>query len=117
MSVHELGLSEAIVDAVERRAAGRRVAAVRVRVGSAHAMDDRALGEAFRLAAAGTVAEGAEIEIVLDPLRVRCNACGNEVDGGDARLLVACRRCGGVDVEVRGGDDVTLESVGLVGSG
>jgi Zn finger protein HypA/HybF involved in hydrogenase expression len=63
--VHELGLCTDVVEAVERRAAGRRVARVRVRVGEAHAVEPEAFEQSFAIAAAGSVAEGAWAELVL----------------------------------------------------
>jgi hydrogenase nickel incorporation protein HypA/HybF len=62
--MHEFGLCEGILDAVERRAAGREVAGVRVRVGEALRVAEPALDQAFTLASEGTVAEGAQIEMV-----------------------------------------------------
>ena len=62
--MHEMGLCEAILDAVERRAAGRRVLAVRVRAGDDLRVAEPALAQAFMLISDGTVAEGASIEMV-----------------------------------------------------
>jgi hydrogenase nickel incorporation protein HypA/HybF len=62
--MHEFGLCEGILDAVERRAAGREVAGVKVRVGQALRVVEPALDQAFLLASEGTLAEGAEIEMV-----------------------------------------------------
>lgn len=62
--MHEMGLCEGIIDAVERRAAGRRVTAVRVRAGELLMVAEPALEQAFALLAEGTVAEGARVELV-----------------------------------------------------
>jgi hydrogenase nickel incorporation protein HypA/HybF len=62
--MHEVGLCEAIMDAVERRAAGRRVLAVKVRAGDDLMVAEPALDQAFMLLSEGTVAEGARIEMV-----------------------------------------------------
>jgi hydrogenase nickel incorporation protein HypA/HybF len=108
--VHEMGLCDAIVAATLERAAGRPVRRVRVRVGG-HPVDPDVISQGFRLAAAGTVAAGADVELVVEPLLVRCLDCGGQAPARDAMLLVACPRCGGVDVEVRGGDRVVIESI------
>lgn len=65
--MHEFGYCEAILDAVERRAAGRQVARVRVRIGELHAVAEPALAQSFELAAAGSVADGAAIDLVTVP--------------------------------------------------
>jgi Zn finger protein HypA/HybF involved in hydrogenase expression len=62
--VHEIGMCEGILDAVERRAAGRRVTGVKVRIGTDHRVVESALSQSFELVAAGSVADGAAIELV-----------------------------------------------------
>jgi hydrogenase nickel incorporation protein HypA/HybF len=108
--MHEMGLCDALVDAVIRRAGERRVRGVRVRIGG-HPVDPEVIDQGFRLAAAGTVAADAWVEVTVEPLAVRCNGCGRETASGDTRALAACARCGGVDVEATGRDDVVLESI------
>jgi hydrogenase nickel incorporation protein HypA/HybF len=108
--VHELGMCEAILDAVERRAAGRRVARVKVRVGALHRVVEPALDQAFALVSAGTVAAGAAVDLVVVPARARCAACGHEAETGDP--LAACAACGG-EVDLAGGDELVLESIQL----
>jgi hydrogenase nickel incorporation protein HypA/HybF len=65
--MHEVSLGEAILDAVERRAAGRKVVRVKVRVGTDHHVVGPALDQGFMLVSEGTVAEGAVLEIVEVP--------------------------------------------------
>ncbi|WP_052867332.1 hydrogenase maturation nickel metallochaperone HypA [Streptomyces niger] len=62
--MHETGLCEAILHAVERRARGRRVTGVTVRIGRLHAVSGPALTQSFELVSAGSVADGAEIDLV-----------------------------------------------------
>jgi hydrogenase nickel incorporation protein HypA/HybF len=111
--VHELGLCEGILDAVERRAAGRRVTRVRVRVGAQHRVVEPALDQAFALVAQGTVAAGAAVDLVVVPARVRCLDCGHEAEATDA--FAACSACGGVDLELDGGDELILEAIHVKG--
>lgn len=65
--MHEVGLAEGVLDAVERRAAGRRVLGVKLRVGEDHRVVDDAMTQAFEMVAAGSVAEGADLELVPVP--------------------------------------------------
>ncbi|MCW2885929.1 MAG: hydrogenase nickel incorporation protein HypA/HybF [Streptosporangiaceae bacterium] len=65
--MHEIGLCEALLDAVEKRAAGRQVTGVRVRIGTRHRVAEPALTQGFELIAAGSVADGAAIELVTVP--------------------------------------------------
>lgn len=108
--MHELGMCEGIVEAVVRRAGDRPVRAVRVRVGG-HPVDPDVIEQGVRVAAMGTVAEGADIDLMLEPLRVRCRRCREETPVNSAMALAACPACGAVDVEVAGHEDVVLESI------
>lgn len=65
--MHEVSLGEAILDAVERRAAGRKVRRVKVRVGAQHHAVGPALDQGWTLVSEGTVAEGAVLEVVDVP--------------------------------------------------
>ncbi|GIH23243.1 hypothetical protein Aph01nite_15530 [Acrocarpospora phusangensis] len=112
--MHETGLCDAIVQAILHRAEGRRVTSVRVRVGGhvgGHEIDPAVIDQGFRVAAAGTPAQDADVEVVIEPLSVRCRGCSREAPAVDASTLVACPRCGGVDIEVNGGTEVHLEMI------
>lgn len=65
--MHEMGYCEAILHAVEKRAAGRKVTRLKVRIGELHAVAEPALAQSFELAAIGTVADGAVIDLVTVP--------------------------------------------------
>jgi hydrogenase nickel incorporation protein HypA/HybF len=109
--VHEYGLCQSVLDAVENRAAGRRVQRVRVRVGALHRVAEPAFEEAFSAVSNGTVAEDASVDVVLIPVRMRCRACGLEGEADD--MFAVCSGCGSADVDTEGGDDLMLESIEL----
>ncbi len=107
--MHEVGLAEAILEAVEKRAAGRPVARAKVRAGALLRVVEPSMGQAFSLVTEGTIAEGAAIDVVVTPARISCRSCGHQ----DATLdpLALCPSCGGGDVDVTGGDELVLESI------
>ncbi|MDQ6725616.1 MAG: hydrogenase maturation nickel metallochaperone HypA [Actinomycetota bacterium] len=107
--MHELGLCEAIVGAVEKRAGEREVTRVRVHVGRLHHVHPEAFEQSFMMAAAGGVASEAEAELVLLPVRARCGTCAGETEADEVPLV--CPACGGVDMELTGGDELLLESI------
>jgi hydrogenase nickel incorporation protein HypA/HybF len=113
--MHESGLSEAIVEAALRRAAGRRVTGVRVRVGG-HPVDPGVVTQGIQLAAAGTPAENTTVDLVLEPMSMHCRACGGTCPVDDHLAMVACPLCGDVDIDVVGDEEVVLESI-TVGAG
>ena len=111
--MHELGLCEAIVDAVEQRAGDRPVAHITVRVGRLLHVHPEAFDQSFALAAAGGVASDATAELVFLPVRGRCPRCGQEFEAEGVVDVPpsVCPGCGGVDVELTGGDELVLESI------
>ena len=105
--MHEVGMCEGVVAAVERRAGGRRVARVGVRVGAALQVVPEAFQQAFALVAAGGVAEGAETAVTVVPARVRCRRCRTAFTTDDR--VPACPACGDVGVDRDAGDELVLE--------
>lgn len=111
--MHEFGLCEGVLEAVQTRAAGRQVAGIRVRCGVRHAVDPDAMAQAFGLVATGTEADGAAVEVVTVPATVTCGDCGIASETADQ--LAVCPRCGGANVEISGGDELVLESLSYAG--
>lgn len=107
--MHELGLCSSIVNAIERRAGDRSVVHVRVHVGRLHHVHPDAFDQSFAMAAMGTVAEDAAADLVLLPVRARCQVCGNDWEGEEMPL--ACPSCDSVAIELTGGDELVLESI------
>jgi len=107
--MHETGLVEGIVDAVQRRAAGRLVAAVRVRMGVLHRAHQGPMDLAWEMVGAGTIVDGASLELIPVPVTTTCASCG-QVDSGPDRVPY-CSGCGATDVEHAGGDELTLEAI------
>jgi hypothetical protein len=64
LDMHELGLTMNIVAICEEHAAGRKVTRVRLELGTLSAVMADALRFCFDVVAAGTVVEGATLEIV-----------------------------------------------------
>jgi hydrogenase nickel incorporation protein HypA/HybF len=110
--MHELSLAEAIVAIAEEHAAGRRVTRVDVRVGQLRQVVPRALTFAFELVARGTTVDGAELVLEQVPGRGACRSCGehSELPGFPLR----CGACGGLDVEIVGGEELYVDSLDVV---
>jgi hydrogenase nickel incorporation protein HypA/HybF len=107
--MHEWGYCEGILEAVQRRAAGRRVKRVTLRAGVLHRLDQDALQQAFSLCASRTEAEDAILDLVSIPTRWRCRSCEKESEAADVTLV--CSSCGGTEIETSGGDEMILESI------
>ncbi len=108
--MHELSLSGAIVNTVEKHAAGRPVSVVNMRIGALRQVVPDTLDFYFEFVARGTVCEGARLEQELIPARLRCGECEAE---WDIELPVfMCPSCGPAGrIEVAAGDEFRVESI------
>ncbi|MGE2713536.1 hydrogenase maturation nickel metallochaperone HypA [Mycolicibacterium litorale] len=106
--MHEMAITRSVVDAVCDHAAGRRVHRVRVEVGALCAVVPDAMLFCFDLAAEGTVADGARLDLDVRPGLARCRTCGAEFTLPDLILLCPC---GSADVEVLAGRDLRILSM------
>jgi hydrogenase nickel incorporation protein HypA/HybF len=109
--MHELSIADAIVTIAGRHAAGRPVSRVDVRIGHLRQVVPDSLTFAFELITAGTEMEGAQLVIEDVPARVRCSACAAETTLTE--FPAHCSACGGLDVEVSGGDELLVDSLEL----
>jgi hydrogenase nickel incorporation protein HypA/HybF len=107
--MHELSVSSAIVDTVVRHAEGRRVTAVRVRLGRLRQVVPASLAFYFELVSRETVCDGARLEQEVVPAALRCDDCAHawEIDLPDFR----CPQCGSGQVTVVTGEELEVESI------
>ena len=110
--MHELAITQGIVDMIVERTDRARITAVYLRIGKVSGVVPDAVRFCFDLVAAGSPVEGARLEIDEPPGRARCRACRRafDVEG----LVVLCP-CGSADVEVVGGDELLVRAVELAG--
>jgi hydrogenase nickel incorporation protein HypA/HybF len=112
--VHELSVCLALLEQVEGIALeqhAERVERIVLRIGPLSGVDAALLRNAYPLAAAGTLAEGAELCIEDAPVRVRCTRCGEETEASPNRLL--CGACGEYRTRLVSGDEMLLASLEL----
>ena len=109
--VHELAITESVVEAVSERVAGARVGRVVMEVGKLCAVVPDALRFCFELCAEGTSLEGAMLEIIEIPGRATCGHCQTEFDIDN--LLELCA-CGSADLSFQGGDQLRIREVQVI---
>ncbi len=109
--MHELSIAEGIVDVAVRHAGERTVHKVEVRIGHLRQVVPSALEFAFELLCQGTVLEGAVLVIEEVPARGICRACGRETTM--RRFPLQCARCGGLDMELLGGEELLVDALEL----
>lgn len=112
--MHELSVCQALIAEVAAVAASehaREVTEVHVRVGPLSGIESPLLESAFPVAAAGTVARDATLQISEAPVRVACGECGAETAASVANL--ACGSCGNWRTQLVSGDELLLQRVVL----
>jgi hydrogenase nickel incorporation protein HypA/HybF len=110
--MHELSLCQALIDQVISIAREQRVSSVSdiyLRVGPLSGVEGPLLRNAFPIAAAGTVANDANLHLEDAPIRVRCEACGEESDAKTNNLV--CAACGDWRTALISGDELILQRV------
>ena len=107
--MHEFGVCDGIVEAVQCRAAGRPVARVCIQVGILHRVNVDIFRHAFSRAAEGSEAENAALDLVIMPVRVVCRICQAEAESNN--VIIVCPTCNRRDLDITGGDELALESI------
>jgi hydrogenase nickel incorporation protein HypA/HybF len=106
--VHELAVIQGVVDQVTARLGQTRVIEVHLTIGRLSGVVPDALRFCFDLAAAGTILDGAALEIDEPDGRARCRTC--QRDFTVARPILLCP-CGSADVQVISGQEMLIRSV------
>ena len=110
--MHELSICASIADLVPRRAAGRPVGVINVRVGQLRQIVPDTLVYCWGLLCEETSLAGSRIIVETVPARIRCRSCERTADVGDLPVF-ACAGCGGIDVEVVAGEEFLITSLEL----
>ena len=114
--MHELSLAEAVNNTVKElcgRSEGMRVRRVVLKIGHMRQVDPELLSFAFDVVARGTASEGADLSILELPIVFKCHACGKESNSEGTAF--ACALCGGTNVELLSGMELTIDSMEVEG--
>ena len=106
--MHELAITEGLVDAVTERLPGQRVTCVRLEIGALSGVVPDSVRFCFDLVTEGTDLDGALLEISQSPAVCRCRVCGGDFEPDGP--LVMCP-CGSAEVTVLTGQDLKITSV------
>ena len=101
-----------IAGIAERRADGRAVSAIHVRVGQLRQIVPDTLVYCWDLVTCDTTLAGSRLELEIIPARIRCRACGRTAELGDLPVF-ACGGCRGLDTEVIAGEEFLITALDL----
>jgi hydrogenase nickel incorporation protein HypA/HybF len=106
--MHELAVTESIVEGITARVEGARVTRVILEIGTLSGISAESIRFYFDTCALGTPLEGARLEVRDVPGRARCRSCAAEADVRD--LLTSCA-CGAPMVDLISGTQLIVKAV------
>jgi hydrogenase nickel incorporation protein HypA/HybF len=106
--MHELSVTQGIVESVCEAVPEGRVLAVTVEIGKLSGVVADSVRFCFDLCAQGTRLDGARLDIVDVPGRGRCGSCQQEIE--IAELVTRCP-CGNPFLEILRGQELRIRSV------
>lgn len=110
--MHEMSLCEGILQVLEDNAKTQgfeAVKRVRLEIGRFAGVEPDALRFGFDVVMRGSIAEGAELEIIDLPGRAYCFDCGESVEVNDR--LDPCPNCGSSRLNPTGGDEMRIKDL------
>lgn len=110
--MHEMSLAEGVLQLIEDAALKQgfsRVTAVWLEIGQLAGVEPEAMRFCFDAVTRGSVAEGAQLEILATPGSGWCTQCSASVALSEA--LGACPQCGAYQVRVTGGTEMRVKEL------
>lgn len=113
--MHELQITERILDVVLKHAGGQdvnKVVRIHLRIGPLSDLEDEWIQHYFDYLSRGTIAENAQLAIVHAPAVLRCNSCGCSFEAGREELSSArCPECDDASVQLVTGREYVIENM------
>lgn len=109
--MHELGITQSIIEICAEHAAGAKVLRVTLEIGQLTAVMPDAIRFCFDVCTEGTALGGAALDIVDVAGRGRCRSCLREMEMND--FLVHCD-CGSIDIECIAGEGLRIKEMEVV---
>ncbi|HWI40798.1 MAG TPA: hydrogenase maturation nickel metallochaperone HypA [Verrucomicrobiae bacterium] len=106
--MHEMSITQSVVEICENHAQGRRVMAVTLEIGELSGVVPEAVEFCFEACSRGTLLEGASLSILRVPGRGRCG-CGTVF--AMRAWYDACTSCGGSAVELLSGEELRVKEL------
>ena len=109
--MHELAITESIVESVQDHVRGAKVLRVVLVIGKLSGVVPDSVRACFEFCAEGTVLEGATLDIEETPGRGRCRDCEAQVELLD---MIALCPCGSANLALLSGQELKIRSVEVV---
>lgn len=106
--MHELSITQSVVDAIAEKMDGATVTGVCLEIGKLSGVVPDSVRFCFELVCGGTNLDGARLDIVEPPGHALCQDCGGEFGLSDMILLCPC---GSANVRILSGKELKIKSV------
>jgi len=107
--MHEMSITQGIIDICENHAGGRRVLSVDVEIGELSSVVPDAVEFCFEACSQGTLLQGARLTIFRIPGRGHCLDCGADTEL--TAIFGACQRCGSYQVRIVSGEEMRVREI------
>ncbi len=107
--MHEMSITEGIIEICQSHAGGQRVVSVDVEIGELGSIVPEAVEFCFEACSIGTSLEGARLNIIRVPGMAHCLECGAEM--GVTSLYAPCERCGSYRLQIVAGEEMRVREI------
>ncbi len=110
--MHELSLCESLLDILKTEAETghfEKITRIVLEIGPLSSVEPEAMRFGFDVVMAGTLADGAKLDIVTPPAEARCLSCFELVQINDR--FDPCPQCGGTELQISGGDALRIKEM------
>jgi len=107
--MHEMSITQGIIDICEKHACGRRVLSLDVEIGELSSVVPDAVEFCFEACSSGTLLEGAHMNIIRVPGTGCCQDCGAHT--ALTAMFGACQACGGYRVTILSGEEMRVREI------
>lgn len=110
--MHEMSLCESIVQTLEEQARVQqyeKVQLVRLEIGALAGVEPEALRFGFEVVTQGTLAEGAQLDIVPVAGQAWCLPCAKKV--AVSQRFDACPHCGSYQLQITSGEELRIKEL------
>jgi len=107
--MHEMSITQGIIDLCIEHAGGRRVRSLEVEIGELGSVVPEAIEFCFEACSRETLLEGARLNIIRVPGTGQCQECGK--DTPLTELYAPCSHCGSNRVTVVAGEELRVREI------
>jgi hydrogenase nickel incorporation protein HypA/HybF len=109
--MHEMSITQSVVEICEGHAAGRRVTDVVLEIGELSGVVPESIEFCFEACTKGTLLEGARLRMDIVPAIGRCPSCGAQVPV--TTLFDPCSLCGEFGLSLVSGEELRVKELEL----